>query len=184
LEESLPAYLSNGRPDFVFLHLLIPHPPLRLGADCVFGWKPELGGRTVGVSGLDSLRLARRKAAYIDQVECAQSTIAEVAATMGDNVIFLTFGDHGPDSGAQLFKDPQDWSQADVDERLRIFFAAKASFCSFDDLTSLVNVGRRLLNCLTASQLLQLKDRFYLATGATGPAGESLPIHEVQVSGE
>ena len=183
LEEELPTYLANGRPDFVFAHLFLPHPPLRLGADCDFEWRAGLGGLSVGIPGLDSTRLALRKAAYIDQVECAQNAMTKAASLMSEDVIFLTFGDHGPDSRAQLFRNPSDWSQADIDERMRAFFAAKASSCGFEDVTSLVNVGLRLLRCLSGSKIPDVDDRYFVATGATGPTGESFPVHEVRMTG-
>jgi hypothetical protein len=178
LEEELPTYLANGRPDFVFAHLFLPHPPLRLGEDCDFEWKAGLGGLSVGIPGLDNTQLALRKAAYIDQVECAQTAMAKVASLVSEDAIFLTFGDHGPDSRAQLFRNPSDWSQADVDERMQAFFAAKAASCRFDDVTSLVNVGRRLLECLTDSAIPDVEDRYFLATEAT-QSGEPLPVYEV-----
>ena len=177
LKNDLPTILSNGRPDVVFAHLLIPHPPLRLGSDCAYRWKPVLGGRSVGLPGLDPSLLAQRKSAYLDQVECAQSVMLSVASLVGEDAILLVFGDHGPDSRAQLFAAPSDWSQADIEERMRVFFAAKAKSCSFEDVVSLVNVGRRLLSCLGGSGVSFLEDRYFVSTS------DSLPIREVRVAG-
>lgn len=184
LEDDLPSYQSNGRPDLIFAHLLIPHPPLRLGSDCAFQWRPDMGGRSVGLPAIDDEILVKRKAAYIEQVQCAESVISRVASKMGDDVVFITFGDHGPDSGAQLFKAPPDWSASDVNERMRIFFAAKAGPCNFENVRSLVNVGRHLLSCLSGNDVPVLKDRYFLATGVEGPVGESLPVREIQMAGD
>jgi hypothetical protein len=183
LEDDLAAYLANGRPDFVFAHLLIPHAPLHVGSGCGYEWNVELSGLTVGVPDDDLDRLNLRKAAYIAQVECAQSAMVKVAALVDDDTVFLVFGDHGPDSQAQLFRDPSGWTRSDVEERMHVFFAAKAGNCSFEGVRSLVNVGPRLLGCLTGSEIPQVEDRFFLATGSTDQAGEPYPVHEIWMTG-
>jgi len=83
----------------------------------------------------------------------------------------------------QLFRNPSDWSQADIYKRKRVFFGAKASSCSFEDVASLVNVGVQLLRGLSGSKTPDVDDQCVVTTGATEPTGESISIHEVQMTG-
>jgi hypothetical protein len=181
LESELPGYLEDDVPQLIFAHLLTPHAPLWLEPDCTYRWKPKHGGLTVGVPDIDQQTLQMRKDAYVGQVECALGVVESTAARTGDDALFLAMGDHGPDSQAQLFEEPVEWSPSDIEERMHVFFAAKAAGCGFEDLTSLVNVGGMLLACLTGVEDAPIGDRHFIATGPEGVRSESHPMLEVEV---
>jgi hypothetical protein len=75
-------------PRLIYLHALLPHPPLHLAPDCTI--RPDALGTSKGV-----VDTRHSRAAYGDQVDCVNAMIMTlVEATAEDAVVFIT-GDHG-----------------------------------------------------------------------------------------
>jgi hypothetical protein len=162
LDTHLGPYLSNGVPDFIYLHLLAPHPPFFLTATCDLEPSIEMSGFAVGVPGQSDAQRLRRNTGYVNQIECVNQHLAQAANRIDESeAVGLFFGDHGPDQAAQLFTYADQWTEEQKRERLGILFAAHHSGCDYRSVTSLVNVGRRLVACLSGSSLPDLPDRFF-----------------------
>jgi hypothetical protein len=69
--------------------------------------------------------------------------------------------DHGPDHGLQMFQPSREWSDEQTEERLGIMFASYHPGCDYESLSSLVNVGRRLLSCLSHTSVPILPDQYF-----------------------
>ncbi len=182
LRNQLEPYLADDQPDIVFVHLLLPHPPFRLDEHCRYYQTSWLGGNAVADLSTTTEHLGQRKHAYILQSLCVQNVVSEISPLFGENSMLLVFGDHGPDSGAQLFKPPEDWSSSDIVERFGTLLLVKSSQCDFQAVESLVNLGRELLSCLSNSDLEHLPDRYYIAIESRYEiGGDSLPVIEVEL---
>jgi hypothetical protein len=164
LESDLESYLSNDLPEIMFVHLFLPHAPLRLDSNCEYRSDGGLGHMAVVAPVHSASDAEIRKRLYVDQVRCAERVIREVAELVGDGAILIVFGDHGPDSQRQSYVAPEAWSDSDIEERFRVFFATNATECGLLDVASLVNVGRALLSCLSGSPPTLADDRYFIAS--------------------
>ncbi len=161
LATDMSRYLGDDRPDFVFAHILMPHPPLFVDEQCQPDWRGGAGGFAIGRMGNDEARISGMRKLYVKQLECANRIIMGLVNQLGDDDVALVMGDHGPDSQAQLFMQASDWDESRRQERFETFLAARAPGCDMGDIKSLVNVGRRLVSCLTNSSLPDLPTRLF-----------------------
>ncbi|CAN5755820.1 hypothetical protein BH23ACT5_BH23ACT5_24390 [soil metagenome] len=143
---------ANGVPDVVFLHVLAPHPPLFLGADCS---RPELDGSRRGLAlashGTDDETRANRRRLFVDQVICISQTVVQLVESLRDDTIVAIVGDHGPDSFGQLEVDPKEWTSEMTRERLLTLAAVRLPDSCPADLISTMGVLLAVENCLTGS---------------------------------
>ena len=163
LSENLESYLTNGTPDFIYVHILAPHPPLFLDADCVADPSVEMSGFDMGRPDLSSQALEARRQAYIDQVKCVNSSLLEAGLlAVEHDAIALFVGDHGPDLGGQLFLTGDEWTEAQQRERLGVLVAGYGRGCDFEDLKSLVETTPRIISCLGGDSIPQPVLRTFL----------------------
>lgn len=165
IEAELPSILENSLPDLVLIHLMLPHPPLRLDDACEFVDKPGLGGHTVAAPGMTVDEIELRKIAYRKATLCASKVLADLSAIVADRATFVAFGDHGSDSLAQLHRVPENWGAEEVTERLGVLFVTNSD-CSLAGVRSLVNMGRWLLSCLGGEPIPLLEDRHFVTIEA------------------
>jgi hypothetical protein len=146
---------TSDEPVFVFLHLLLPHPPYFLDADCATRVLEELGGHSSD-RGLSADVIAARRAGYIQQVECANRVVTQFIDQIDPDSMVVLVGDHGPESFGQLKIDGSEWSDIEVYERAGALAAIRApAGCEIDlpDDHHLVNTFRIALSCLTPSPI-------------------------------
>ena len=169
IDSELPSYLDDDQPDIIFIHLLIPHPPMFLAADCAADWRGGIPGFAMGRPGMDERSSAVVRAAYIEQVKCVNSVLLRFARNLNPDDVVLIMGDHGPDSQGQLFLLGTAWSEDQRSERFDVFFAARVPGCDMSSIESLVNAGRRALSCLSQDQFADLPtQRFDMETSPWG----------------
>jgi hypothetical protein len=161
LRNEMPAYLGDDRPDFIFAHVLLPHPPLFLSSECVPDWRGGADGFAIGRMGYGVEETAAARALYVQQVECANRLMMEVSDMLDDQDVVVFMGDHGPDSQAQMFMQSEDWSEDQRNERFETFLAARVPGCDMSGIESLVNVGRRMLSCLSGDPFPDLPTRIF-----------------------
>jgi hypothetical protein len=165
LETELEDYLQNGVPDYIYLHLLAPHPPLFLSSSCESRPSPETAGFTMAVPWSSAAEIEVRSAAFSEQLVCVNHALVKAARlAVEGHALMVIFGDHGTDLGGQLAVDGTEWGEADIWERYRPTVAGYGEGCDFDDLGSLVNLGRRVVGCLTQEDIPDLGSRSYLAS--------------------
>lgn len=162
LPETLATYLRDDRPDLIYVHLLTPHPPLFLDASCRMNADEELAGFALTFPGMSESESEFRRDAYVAQVQCANQHLLMVADSVADaGAVGLILGDHGPDQGQQLFVNADEWTRDQKEERFGVLFAAHHPGCEYGSISTLVNVGRRLISCLSGTEIPNMSDRFF-----------------------
>jgi hypothetical protein len=96
------VFENEGR-DFVYAHILLPHPPEVVDADCQVVRPSARGSGVTGVSA---------------QFECVDSMIASIVSAIPPETAVVIAGDHGPAKRGQNFREPSQWDDADIAERL------------------------------------------------------------------
>jgi hypothetical protein len=179
LANDLSAFVGNDQPELIVVHLMLPHPPLRINEVCELEMTPSLGGRTVSSPELSREELRERMAAYVEATECVGATLSDLIQDVGDRAVVVALGDHGPDSQAQLHLIPDAWGPNHVRERLGVLFVTNAT-CQLKGVNSLVNVGRWLLGCMSHEEVKYLEDRYFVAVGTDKASrADPLPIRDV-----
>ena len=162
MDDRLAGYLSDDVSDFVFVHILAPHPPFFLSADCDMQPESDLSGFAVVTPGMGSDQADARRQAYIAQVECVNRYLTGAARRIAEaGAVGMFVGDHGSDQALQLFNHADAWTDEQRRERLGVFFAVHHTNCDYRIVSSLVNATRKLLSCLSGAQLAPLPDRYF-----------------------
>lgn len=156
---SLDAIADHGRDadagrDFVFTHLLLPHPPIQLDGECNLVLDPRLQGQLLGVQGMNTATREFREAGYRDQRACLNEMILSTIAALPNDASVVITADHGTDFLGQLEKEPEDWSTADIEERFPIFHAARLpESCDLPVERDLINLIRGEVGCIAGVEL-------------------------------
>lgn len=148
--ESLQDQFDDGDHDYVFAHMILPHAPLLVDANC------RLHPDILGDSGvLDPENMEPESADELSpQLSCVDSLLARVAAVVGDRTAVIITGDHGPASNGQVGRPPGDWSDADIAERLGILLAYRLpASCNAPSADSSLKAMRIIMSCATDIQL-------------------------------
>jgi hypothetical protein len=161
LEKELPTLLADDQPDFVFAHVLMPHPPLFLDSQCTPDWRGGAPGFAMGRAAHTEADTARVRSLYLEQIECANALITRVTQALGDDDAIVIMGDHGPDSLGQLYAQSDSWTDEQRAERFGTFLAARVPGCDMADVAALVNVSRRMMSCLTGDDMPDRPTRVY-----------------------
>lgn len=165
--ENVGELVNDETPDFIFVHVLAPHPPLFLDAEC--GTVPEDRRRlgvTVDLTGVSSETAQVRREGYVDQVKCVNRFVRQLAdAVSGTDALVLVTGDHGSDAMSQLTTDPAQWSEPQMLERMSVFLAVKAT-TGCEDVSSLVTVAffRALVSCAGDLGLDPIEEKAFLVS--------------------
>ena len=166
VHDDLASYLENGEPDLIYIHLLAPHPPFFLNSSCEPRPDIAMAGFTTGVPGLPEQQEQERRNGYAAQVECVNQVLTFLAGNaVANGSVIVMFGDHGPDSSAQLFIDGDKWTDEQLRERFGVMFAGYGPGCDFEGIGSLVNVSRRIISCLSDEEFPDLPRRAFVRNG-------------------
>jgi hypothetical protein len=172
LRAELPALAGNGRPDFVFAHVMAPHAPFFLNERCETDYRVEYTSFGRGVEdagpGIEG---------YRRQVECIDSLFDDLASTVPDQVNLILVADHGTDIRNQLNTLPADWDNDAIEERFNPLLAVRSAECNIGDEVVLPNLMRRLFSCLGAD-LPDLPPRMFLYPAGT-VGGQPVDVAEV-----
>jgi hypothetical protein len=173
LTRDLPSILEDSERDVIYAHVLAPHPPLFMDDNCEIDARAGFKGFTIYQPGMTTSDLEEARKAYANQVRCVNEMLLQVAETADatDSMVVM-FGDHGPDSLGQLFIPGADWDEAQRFERLSSFLATRVPACDMSSPRALVNVGRRLMSCISTNELADLPVRAF--EGRPGSGGEEI----------
>jgi hypothetical protein len=184
--ENIGALVTNETPDFVFVHVLAPHPPLILDSECrIVTEDRRLLGESVNQSGVSPETALVRREGYVGQVGCVNDFVLDLADSVSgtDALVFIT-GDHGSDAMSQLVTDPAQWSAGQVLERMSVFLAVKAT-PGCEDQTSLVTVQmfRELVSCAGGLDLDPIEEKSFLVSLAEiGVEGDMRKVEAAELS--
>lgn len=163
LETNVPALDADQAPDFVFAHIMAPHPPFFLDHDCQLVVTSDRSGVRFSRSGVS---INRRSDFMLDQIACLQGFLTELAANVSEDGIIVVVSDHGSDRRNQLAKALSDWTEADIVERMNAYLAVKSpDGCHIGEGLVVPNVMRRVLTCLAAEPVPDLAPRMFLGEG-------------------
>ena len=175
------AQSESDLPRFVFVHVLLPHPPLNIDGRCQVRPEPQPGGGAVGARFLiDSPALEDRKAAYVEQIQCVNGEILRFLDELGDDSVVFITGDHGPDAHGQVSVPPTSWTDTDRFERFGIFSAYRLpTGCGpVEPDLDLINGMRLLVACVTGEELQPLPSQNLIFPT---PDGDPYPTTEIDL---
>ncbi|MBK5265949.1 MAG: hypothetical protein JJE47_00800, partial [Acidimicrobiia bacterium] len=146
---------------FILAHIVSPHPPYTLSADCLvdapFG-APEAGPIGVGGDGAEF----QGRIGYTRQVACVNTHLeALVHILEATDMTVLVTGDHGSEIRGQVARHPDTWSAEDLTERFGIFVAVRTPDGCHVSEDTLLNVAREVVGCALGAELPVLEDRYY-----------------------
>jgi hypothetical protein len=176
--DDLDDYLSDGTSDFIYVHVLAPHPPLFLDSDCRSNPSVERSGFSIGRPDMTASELEAARLGYLDQVACVDSVLSDVAVrAVAQDAVVVFAGDHGPDIGGQLWTGGGDkWTEPQVRERFGPFVAMYGRDCEFDEPSSLVELGPSLLGCLGGPNVPSVETRSFTVRPTAGGDTEVVEI--------
>jgi hypothetical protein len=176
LRENARRLSDNGTPDVVFGHLLIPHPPTLLEASCELRVSDLYTSPLLRQPSDSENEVDQRKAAYLEQVECANRFLTDFINLVDAKASVVIAGDHGPESQGQTLTDPSAWSDPQITERLNAFLAIRTGLsCDISSPIVLPNVLRQLIACGTRTVVDDHPDRLFTMVELDAPA----LIHEI-----
>lgn len=178
LEDNARGIDENARQDFVFAHLIVPHPPFLLNESCHLDYRSEFDEIAVDLMGDPPGVLE----AHLAQVACVDRMILRIADAVPTDAIILFTADHGSALSGQFASAPANWSVPAIRERLSTFFAMRGpEDCQPRDPILVQNLLRGLMRCLGSDELPDLEPRMFLSNVSFDDADRSL-LHEVPSS--
>ncbi|MGH8945991.1 MAG: sulfatase-like hydrolase/transferase [Acidimicrobiia bacterium] len=156
---------SDAKPDLVFAHVVAPHPPFFLSADCSLAYSPKRSGVTFARARDD---LAEREVAYLEQTSCVDGFMTELARTLPPTSAIVFTADHGTDRRNQIVQPPEDWDQSELSERFNVLLSVRIPGCDVGEVVLLPNLFRRVLSCLATDKLADLPPRMFIHSWAGG----------------
>jgi hypothetical protein len=102
-----------------------------------------------------------REAGYRGQRACVNEMILSTIGDLPRDASVVITADHGTDFLGQLEKEPKEWSAAEVEERFRIFHAARLPrACELPFERDLINLVRSEVGCIRGEDLPSLAPYF------------------------
>ena len=168
LREDLGGYLTDDVQDFIFVHILLPHPPLLVDEACDTKEQGGFPGFSIGQQDMSAEQLHQARVRYVLQLQCVNDVLTDTATLLAEHdANGLFFGDHGPDSLGQLYHLGAEWSVEQRWERLTTMAVTRVPGCDMRKLGSLVNLGRRLISCISGQALPDLDTRVFETAAST-----------------
>jgi len=160
LEEYGPEIAKSDAPDFVFAHVVAPHPPMYLTPDCSLDLADSRGGSFFLLPGVPE----QARAGYlVEQMDCMDRFMVGFADLIEPDDVVIYVSDHGSDRRNQNDPAYTDWDRATIVERMNNFLAVRLpGGCEIADGVVMPNVFRQVLACLSASHVETLPERMWV----------------------
>jgi hypothetical protein len=137
---------DNGTADFVFAHVMAPHPPLLLDRRCEL--RRDVDSISLAFVAPDTT-LDEQVDGYRQQVACLDEFMMELAQQVDDDSLIVYVSDHGTDRRDQVPKEPSEWTHEDLAERMNVLLAMRSpGSCTLADGLVTPSVLHRVLACL------------------------------------
>jgi len=164
------------------VHVLAPHPPLFLDASCnVIDGSSRLRRGSLNTIGEDPTTASARADGYVEQVQCVNRFLRRLTQSLSstDALVFVT-GDHGSNTLGQFETDPDDWSDAQIVERMSTLVAVKPTEgCDVPESSVTVAALRDLVSCAGGVDLGRLEERAFLLS-LSGIRGDALGMRSLE----
>ena len=165
---------EDSTPNFVFAHLVAPHPPFFLDNTCSTVVEHGRAGSQFNQPGIER---STRDDFFFEQKTCIDSFLIELADLIQPNDVVIFVGDHGTDRRNQLAMPPEEWSRQAIVERMNVLVAVRTgNGCSIGDNIVIPNLLRRVLSCFSASQLEDGASRMFIGTASELNSTEVLDL--------
>lgn len=160
LAANAPRLSRSPDPDFVFMHVVSPHPPLLLDGDCSVDFDLDRTGTGFNVPGVPT----EERAQYlIEQMDCMDREMVRIADAVGEDDLVVFVSDHGTDRRYQANPDLTDWDRETIVERFNNFLAVRfPNDCSLGDQVLVPNALRLVLNCISSEPMATLPERMWV----------------------
>jgi hypothetical protein len=137
--------------DFVFAHVLLPHPPFQLNHSCQIEIRSHVNGRFI--RRVDAQQFPGEiDLAYRAQRACLNEKLLALIEAVPANASVVLTADHGTDLRGQLEQPPSLWTDADIRERFSIFHAVRLpAGCRLGKNHDLMNLIRSEVGCVIGS---------------------------------
>jgi hypothetical protein len=148
--KDLKDRFDDGKKDFIFAHLLLPHVPIVVDENC------EVKGGNGEDRGILDPQLAEPESVitFTSHLACVDSLLGDVVEVIGDRTAAIITGDHGTGSNGQISRPPNAWSDADIAERLGVLLAYKLpQGCNARETDSNIEAMRMIMGCATHIEL-------------------------------
>lgn len=157
--DNAPRLRDDGRPSFAFLHVLAPHPPFHLDAQCEPVVTEARHGFAFNHAGIS----ADDRQAYLEgQIACLGTFVFDLSKLIGPDAQLIVVSDHGTDRRDQLTTPPAAWSEEAILERMGILVASTKGGCQIPDGSVLPNVMRSVISCLADTEIQTLQPRVFI----------------------
>lgn len=155
-----PELSQSLQPDFVFMHVISPHAPYLLTEDCSVDVSYERAGLRFHIPDVSGEERSRY---LVQQIDCLDRQMLRLADTIDSDDVLVFISDHGTDRHHQTDAELVNWDREATVERLNVFLAVRLpAGCSVGDEIVLPNVLRRVLACLSVSDLDPLPNRMWI----------------------
>lgn len=169
---------AEGGPVVIWMHALLPHPPVTLDRSCVPHADAWRNSFTL-IHGDD--RDGDRLDAFADQILCADRIVidelTEIVANDPD-VVVVVISDHGPDTMGQDAIEIIELGPAAQKEKLAVLTAVRAP----DGCTaaaaqpSTVETMREITRCVLGAEVSEAPVQHYISPSETGVADGESPL--------
>ncbi|MCP4305533.1 MAG: sulfatase-like hydrolase/transferase [bacterium] len=165
LPEIVDSQRTEGVPRLTVAHILLPHQPLLLDADC----NRHTGTDREELRVTDPNDIEPRLGYYVEQMKCTNDMVVDALTEIfdkRDNTLVMITGDHGSDS-TRVAGVSTEWTDPEIVERMSILSAYRLPGCAdvYETITP-VNGVRALANCALDVGLGQVPDRHFWAPGS------------------
>jgi len=154
------------KPYYVYAHLLVPHPPFVLDAEC-----QRTGNTNINLRGWFELPIK----GYTDYLQCVNKQMTELLdriLSKDPDALIVIQGDHGTSFFLDWRKPLKDWSKRGVSERLAPLNAMRLPAQCRDTLyptMSLINTFPAIFACLEHKKPSYLPDISYISPDTNNP---------------
>lgn len=147
---------ADGRPVFLFAHILSPHQPYRFAADCNKSGQILLGG---------DVGREEEKQLYRDQADCTNAQTLQFldrVDSLYPGALVVIQGDHGPDFMGFFETPGPNLSEPQIADRYSVLSSFRLPEACRERLypkISLVNVFRVILSCVEGRTIPLAEDK-------------------------
>jgi hypothetical protein len=150
LAQVLDEVQGNGSHELIFAHVILPHPPTLVDAEC--GLLRASDASSLDLSSVEANSQPDDR--FSGQLACVDRLITQVVAHLEPSTGMLLTADHGTAIGGQIDRPPSTWSDADIAERFGILLAYRMPpECKRPVAATNVDAMRALIGCAVTTEM-------------------------------
>lgn len=160
LLDNASAISRSTTPEFVFAHLMAPHPPFFLDEDCQTVVNRARTGTQFYLEGVSQ---SDRETYFREQRKCVDHFMTRLIELIEPDDIMVLVADHGTDRRSQTLVPASDWSHHAMIERMNVFLAVHTgNGCVLPETVINPNLMRIVLSCNATEPVELLPDRMWI----------------------